>query len=81
MWRSKDNFEKSVFTLHYYMGSGNRTQVTKLAQQASFPKAEPSCQPIYNFQMTFSNTSRELSYVYACVCLHTHMILKIDILK
>lgn len=41
MWRSKDNFEKSVFTLHHYMGSGNRTQVTKLAQQASFP-AEPS---------------------------------------
>lgn len=30
MWRSTDNFEKSVFTFHHYMGSGNQTQVTKL---------------------------------------------------
>lgn len=72
MWRSKDNFVKSVFALHHYMGSGNRTQVTKLAQQASFP-AEPSCQPIHNFQTTFSNISREQSYVYyVCVFTRTH---------
>lgn len=52
-----------ISSFYLYMGSGNRTQFTKLAQQVSFP-AESPCQPIHNFQMTFSNILPESSPIY-----------------
>lgn len=37
IWRSEDNFQESVLSFHPFMGSKDRTQVARLAQQAPSP--------------------------------------------
>ena len=45
-WKLEDVSVESVLTFQFYVGSGDQTQVTRLAQQTPLP-AEMSCLPEY----------------------------------
>lgn len=44
LWRSEDSFIESGLSTHLQVDSGDRTQVTRLAQQVPLPTG-PSCLP------------------------------------